>query len=79
MTSIVAVNAADLKSSIRNSLNPDVVFDACLHVGHTWRNTILNPANTIWMFVLQIIHCNTACAHAVRLVAGVEVTDSAFC
>ena len=36
-------------------------------MGHTWRERVLDPVATVHLFVLQILHGNTACAHVPRL------------
>lgn len=56
-----------------------MISSACLEAGHRWRNRQLDPVTMIWMFTLQIIHHNTACQHAVRLLPGVRATDGAYC
>ena len=79
MTRIIADAVAELKSSVRQSLDPNVIQRVCVQEGHTWRDRVLDPVTTIWLFTLQIIHRNTACNHVVRLLPGVEFTDSAYC
>ena len=42
------------------------IRDACLRVGYSWRNRKLDPVATISLFLLQILHGNTACQHVVQ-------------
>jgi len=55
-----------------------MVFDTCRMLGHRWRRGPLDPFNTIIVFLIQILHGNTACADAC-LLSGLGVTDSAYC
>jgi hypothetical protein len=57
---------------------PQLVFELCCTLGHRWRRGPLDPFNTIIVFLIQILHGNTACAHAC-LLSGLGVTDSAYC
>ena len=79
MTRSITAAVEDLKSSIRHSLSPDLITRACIEAGHQWRERTLNPVTTIWMFTLQILHGNTSCQHAVKLVPEVSATDGAYC
>lgn len=46
--------------------------------GHAWRDCLLDPANTLKLFILQILHGNTAIAH-LRHLAGFDVRPSSYC
>ncbi len=46
-------------------------------IGHVWRDRILDPATTVHLFVLQILHGNTACSQVPRL-GGVQCTGEAY-
>jgi len=59
-------------------LAPATIRAACTSVGHQWRDRQLNPVTTIHLFVLQILHRNTACAHLPRL-TGRTFSASAYC
>lgn len=60
-------------------LQPEAIEQACREVGYTaWRDRLLNPVATIQVFLLQVLHGNTACAHLPHLV-GLSFTASAFC
>jgi hypothetical protein len=47
-------------------------------VDYSWRRRILDPATTIYLFLLQVLHGNTACTHVVHF-GGWSFTDSAYC
>lgn len=68
-----------LKGSLRESLGPREIIAACEAAGHRWRVRKLDPVRTIWLFVLQILHGNTACVHVARLLPGLSVSDAAYC
>lgn len=59
-------------------LEPLALADLCRSLGCRWRDRILNPVTTIHLFLLQIRHRNTACAHLPRL-TGLNFTASAYC
>lgn len=79
MTRSIADAVAELKASICQTLDPDEIQRACIEVGHIWRDRLFDPVTTIWLFTLQIVHCNTACTHVVRLLPGFPGTDSGYC
>lgn len=79
MTHHISPAVANLKASIREVLAPDEIHSACRRNEYRWRERVLGPAATIWMFALQILHGNTACTHAARLVPGAEISDSGYC
>ena len=62
-----------------SALEPEAIVGACRQVGYTaWRDRLLNPVATIQVFLLQVLHGNTACAHLPHL-AGLSFTPSASC
>jgi hypothetical protein len=59
-------------------LQPEALSAACEAVGHTmWRDRLLNPVITVPLFLLQILHGNTACRHLPHL-AGFYCSASAY-
>jgi hypothetical protein len=69
---------ATIKRSVAECLTIESIHQACRQVGHTWRERELGPAPTIWAFLLQVLHGNTACAHVVRL-ARLSCSAAAYC
>lgn len=66
-------------SSVLGTLVPDrKIFEICERVGHRWRAGTLNPAVTVHLFLLQVLHGNTACSH-LRHLSGLCFTSSAYC
>lgn len=60
-------------------LQPDAIYAACQEVGYTsWRDRLLNPVTTVQLFLLQILHGNTACQHLPHL-SGLRFSASAYC
>jgi len=59
-------------------LAPEAIRDACCHEGYTWRQRLLDPVTTVSLFLLQILHGNTACRHVVHFGCW-TFTDSAYC
>jgi hypothetical protein len=46
--------------------------------GHVWRQRVLDPATTLMLFILQVLHRNTAITH-LRHLSKVKVATSSFC
>lgn len=67
-----------LSSGLATTLKPATIRAACRAVGHTWRERRLDPVTTVHLFVLQILHGNTVCAHLPHL-AGRTFSASAYC
>jgi Transposase DDE domain len=60
-------------------LHPDAIHAACQETGYTsWRDRLLNPVITVQLFLLQILHGNTACQHLPHL-SGLRFSASAYC
>jgi hypothetical protein len=60
-------------------LQPDAIQAACQEAGYTsWRDRLLTPVTTIQLFLLQILHGNTACSHLPHL-SGLRFSASAYC
>jgi hypothetical protein len=67
-----------IKAEVAQWLTPDAIEQVCREVGYQWRERLLGPATTIHLFVLQILHGNTACAHVPRL-GGIDCSGDAYC
>jgi hypothetical protein len=60
-------------------LQPDGILAACGEVGYTrWRDRVLTPVTTVHLFLLQILHGNTACSHLPHL-SGLRFSAAAYC
>jgi hypothetical protein len=67
-----------LRQDIAAGLAKDTIEEACRESNYSWRRRILDPATTIYLFLLQILHGNTACQHVVHF-GSWSFTDSAYC
>ncbi len=60
-------------------LQPDAIKAACQEAGYpSWRDRMRTPVTTIQLFLLQILHGNTACSHLPHL-SGLRFSASAYC
>jgi hypothetical protein len=73
----IAAAIARIKSGVSQWLTPEAIQALCVAVGYEWRERLLDPVTTIHLFVLQILHGNTACPHVPRL-GNVECTGEAY-
>jgi Transposase DDE domain len=67
-----------LRQDIAARLTKQTIEEACRQANYSWRKRLLDPATTIYLFLLQILHGNTACRHVVHF-GGWAFTDSAYC
>jgi hypothetical protein len=68
----------EFKRHWKRQLDPELVQRICRDVGYTWRERLLTPWTTCALFLLQILHGNTACTHLPHL-SGLEFSASAYC
>jgi hypothetical protein len=53
-----------LKTEWATQLQPDAILAACQEAGDpSWRDRVLTPVPTLQLFLLQVLHGNTACSH----------------
>src|SRR5688500_14445776 len=74
----IARALARIKDDVRAWVPDDSIRDACRAAGHEWRERPFGPVQTVHLFVLQVIHCNTAIRH-LRHLAGHAVNAAAYC
>jgi hypothetical protein len=74
----VAQRVSKIKSNLRTYVTPDQILVACRDACHEWRERVLGPVITVYAFLLQILHGNTAMTHVPRL-AGARFSPSAYC
>jgi hypothetical protein len=46
---------------------PQEITQTCVDCGYTWRDRDWGPLQTIWTFLLQVLHANSSCRQAVAL------------
>lgn len=68
-----------IKEDLGPHLPEQVVRDACRAAGHRWRERKLGPALTLQLFVLQVLHLNTAIRAVLRHLAKTPVSAAAYC
>ena len=78
MSASIVQAVARIKRHVAQCLTEASIVQACRDVGYTWRERELGPAQTVWAFLLQVLHGNTACTHTVRL-AQLSCTAAAYC
>lgn len=66
------------KANVAAALSAETIVQICCSLGHTWRERVLDPVATVQVFLLQILHGNTACTALSRL-AGIGFTATAYC
>lgn len=67
-----------IKADLGNVLSQEHIAQVCREVGHTWRTRLLDPIMTVHIFILQVLHGNSAMTHLPRLV-GRRFTAAAYC
>jgi Transposase DDE domain len=67
-----------IKRNVAERLTAASIVEACRESQYHWRQRELGPAQTVWAFMMQVLHGNAACEHVVRL-AQLPCTGSAYC
>ncbi len=70
MAHSIACAAPAIKRRLDQLLPDDVITDACAKAAHRWRPRKFDPVTTIHLFVLQVLHGNTAILHLRHLVGS---------
>jgi hypothetical protein len=78
----MALNISEIigrfKADVGAVLAGQTILNLCRELGHPWRDRVLGPATTVQVFLLQILHGNTACSAMSRL-AEVSFSAAAYC
>lgn len=67
-----------IRQDVASLLDKDAIHAACREENYTWKNRLFNPANTVHLFILQILNRNTALNDLPRK-SHQTFTGSAFC
>ena len=67
-----------VREDLAKHLDRKAVERVCRELGHEWRSGPLDPYATLHLFILQVLHQNTAMTHLPHL-AGERFTASAYC
>ena len=78
MVGMVTQVLKHIKAELAQVLDAPTILTLCREVGYQWRPRLLDPVTTVHLFILQILHGNTACSHLPHL-AGQRFTASAYC
>jgi len=63
MAHSIATPAVRIKRRFAELLPGHVILDACRTAQHRWRRRKFDPVVTIHLFLLQVLHGNTAILH----------------
>ena len=66
MPTLIMPVLARLRQDLASTLNATAIHSACRLTKYSWRNRKLDPVATISLFLLQVLHGNTACQHVVH-------------
>jgi hypothetical protein len=66
------------KADVANAIAAETILKICGYLRYVCRDRVLGPVTTVHVFLLQILHGNTACTALSRL-AGVPFTAAAYC
>lgn len=66
------------KADVATALSAKTIEKICRCLRHAWRDRVLDPTTTVHVFLLQVLHGNTACTALSRL-AGVTFSAAAYC
>ena len=78
MSASIVQAVARIKRNVAHYLTEASITQACHDLDYSWRERTLGPAQTVWAFLLQILHGNAACVHTVRL-AQLNCSAAAYC
>ena len=78
MSASIVQAVARIKRNVAQFLTASAIVQACRDVEYRWRQRELGPAETVWAFMLQVLHGNTACVHVIRL-AQLSCSGAAYC
>jgi hypothetical protein len=66
------------KADVGKAIAAETILRICGYLNYVCRDRVLGPVNTVHVFLLQILHGNTACTALSRL-AGLPFTAAAYC
>jgi hypothetical protein len=67
-----------IRQDVATLLDREAINTACREEGYTWKDRLLNPTNTVHLFMLQILNENAALNDVPRR-SGESFTGSALC
>jgi hypothetical protein len=76
--SSIAKTLERIKSTLTQTIPPDLIEELCHQAGHAWRERDLGPVVTTHLFLRQILEGNVPIA-GLRRLSGLAFTASAYC
>lgn len=67
-----------IKDDLFAVVSPELILEICAAEGHRWRTRVLGPVETLQLFIVQVLHGNTSCAH-VRVLGRFSFSRAAYC
>ena len=67
MSSSIALSVRQIKEDLGSIVAADRIVRLCHAAGHAWRDRTLGPVQTVYLFIAQVLHGNTSCAHVLSL------------
>ncbi len=67
-----------IRQDVATLLDKEAINAACREEKYTWKDRLLNPANTIHLFIIQVLNQNTPINDVPRK-SGESFTGSAYC
>jgi hypothetical protein len=78
MSSSIARSVREIKGDLESIVAARQIVRLCQAAGHAWRDRTLGPVETVYLFIAQVLHGNTSCAH-VRQLGNFAFARSAYC
>src|SRR3989442_1526692 len=66
------------KADVAKAIAAETILKICGYLRYFCRDRVLGPVTTVHVFLLQILHGNTACTALSRL-AGISFSAAAYC
>lgn len=67
-----------VKEDYQQILPPGAILTNCQILGYRFRQRILGPVETVYLFLIQVLHGNVACS-GLRHLAGMTCSVNAYC
>src|SRR5712691_941123 len=78
MVGTITAALKHIQAELATLLDAPTILALCREMDDQWRERQLDPVTTVHLFLLHILHGNTACNHLSHL-TGQRFTASAFC
>ncbi len=78
MIGTVTAALKHIQAELAALLDAPMILALCREMDYQWRERQLDPVTTVHLFILQVLHGNTACSHLPHL-SGQRFTASASC